>query len=163
MPPGGGRFGPQALSGPFSHLQQSQLQHHPNQHQGPGSAGFPPPSFNAGSGFPHTNSNSGLNPFASGNNANGLPGVFGTNGLGGAGSTGLASREAVLGFARGDQMLQQQQQREALRRNSMKPPQNKSRIRDVWQGNLAEEMQNLRELVEAFPYISMVKTDPLLI
>ena len=32
----------------------------------------------------------------------------------------------------------------------------KSRIRDVWKHNLAQEMQALRALVEKYPYISMV-------
>ena len=32
----------------------------------------------------------------------------------------------------------------------------KSRMRDVWKSNLAQEMQVLRGLVEKYPYISMV-------
>jgi CCR4-NOT transcription complex subunit 7/8 len=57
--------------------------------------------------------------------------------------------------------LQQQQAREAMRRGSGmgKHPQ-KGRIREVWASNLAQEMQNLRELVEKYPYISMVSSSP---
>lgn len=33
----------------------------------------------------------------------------------------------------------------------------KSRIRDVWKHNLAQEMATLRQLVEKYPYISMVR------
>lgn len=32
----------------------------------------------------------------------------------------------------------------------------KSRIRDVWKHNLAQEMAVLRSLVDKYPYISMV-------
>lgn len=157
MPPAGGRFGPQVLSGPFQHIQQTHIQHHPNQHQQPGSAGLPPPSFNNHQGFAHSNPNSALNPFAPTNGTNGLVGGFsGGGGALGGGGTGLASQAAVMGFAHGA-VIQQQQAREALRRGSgAGKVQNKSRIRDVWQGNLAQEMQNLRDLVEKYPYISMV-------
>lgn len=33
----------------------------------------------------------------------------------------------------------------------------KGRIRDVWRGNLAQEMQVLRSLIDKYPYISMVR------
>lgn len=33
----------------------------------------------------------------------------------------------------------------------------KTRIRDVWKHNLAQEMAVLRQLVEKYPYISMVR------
>lgn len=56
--------------------------------------------------------------------------------------------------------LQQQQAREQTRRGSMaggsKNPL-KGRIRDVWRGNLAQEMQVLRSLIDKYPYISMVR------
>jgi CCR4-NOT transcription complex subunit 7/8 len=32
----------------------------------------------------------------------------------------------------------------------------KGRIREVWKHNLHEEMANLRELVDRYPYIAMV-------
>ena len=72
----------------------------------------------------------------------------------------MASHAAVMGFAHGAAIQQQQQQREALRRSSVGlKGQMKSRIRDVWASNLAQEMQNLRDLVEKYPYISMVSSD----
>lgn len=74
-------------------------------------------------------------------------------GLGGGSGTGLASQAAMAGFAQGAAL----QQREAMRRASGgNKGHMKSRIRDVWKSNLAQEMANLRELVEKYPYISMV-------
>lgn len=158
MPPAGGRFGQQLLSGPFSqHLPNSHLQHHPSQHQTPPSAGLPPPSFTPHQSFTHATPNTALNPFASTNGTNGLAAGFGGGGGIGAGGTGLASQAAVLGFAHGAVMQQQQAAREALRRGSgTGKAQSKNRIRDVWQGNLAQEMATIRELVDRYPYISMV-------
>lgn len=163
MPPAVSRFGPQILSGPFSHIQQSHLPHHNQQHQASGSSGLPPPSFNSHHGFPQSNLNSNVSPFAPSSNTNGLAGGFGSgNGLGGG--TGLASQAAVMGFAQGA-IIQQQQARDAIRRTSggvnSGKGQMKGRIRDVWRGNLAQEMQILRGLVDKYPYISMVR--PLMI
>ena len=45
-------------------------------------------------------------------------------------------------------------------RGAMGKGQGKGRIRDVWANNLAQEMQNLRELVERYPYVSMVSGKP---
>ena len=159
MPPAVSRFGPQILSGPFSHIQQSHLPHHNQQHQ-PGSAGLPPPSFNSLHGFAQGNLNSNISPFAPSSNTNGLAGGFGSgNGIGGGG-TGLASHAAVMGFAQG--AIQQEQAQTAIRRSSgvagSGKGQMKGRIRDVWRGNLAQEMQILRGLVDKYPYISMVST-----
>lgn len=65
-----------------------------------------------------------------------------------------------MGFAHGA-ALQQQQARDAIRRSSGgvsgSKGQIKGRIRDVWRGNLAQEMQVLRGLVDKYPYISMVR------
>lgn len=158
MPPAVSRFGPQILNGPFSQLQQSHLQHHSSQHQIPGAAGLPPPSFNAHPGFAQGNPNSNINLFAPTNGVNNLGAAFGGGGGGlggGGGGTGLASHAAITGFAHGA-AIQQQQAREALRRSSTSNKGLKSRIRDVWRGNLAQEIQLLRTLVEKYPYISMV-------
>ena len=88
----------------------------------------------------------------------GLAGGFGTAGIGGG--TGLASNAAVSGFAYGAS-LQSHQAREGGRgRGAMGKGQGKGRIRDVWANNLAQEMQNLRELVERYPYVSMVSGKP---
>ncbi len=142
------------MPGPFSHLQQSHIQHH-SAHTS-GSAGIPPPSLAAHPSFVPGSSNPSQNPFtlASGNN-----GLSGAGGLGGGGGSGLASHAAQMGFAHGA-ALQQRQAEDAMGRISAdgRGP-TKGRIRDVWRGNLAQEMHVLRGLVERFPYISMVGCD----
>ncbi|KAL8710097.1 MAG: hypothetical protein Q9225_007348 [Loekoesia sp. 1 TL-2023] len=158
MPPAVRNYGHQVLSGPFSHVQQPHLPHHTSQHPPSGSSNLPPPSFNAHHGLNQGNPGSNINPFSQTSNGNGLAAGFGgTGGLGGGG-TGLASQAAVMGFAHGAALQQQQQAREQIRRSSnagsSKHP-IKGRIRDVWRGNLAQEMQLLRSLVDKYPYISM--------
>ncbi|KAL8902559.1 MAG: hypothetical protein Q9207_004595 [Kuettlingeria erythrocarpa] len=158
MPPAVRSFPHQAFTGPFSHIQQSQVQHHGSQHPPSASSNLPPPSFNAHHTLNQGNPSSNVNPFSQTNNGNGLAAGFGgTSGLGGGG-TGLGSHAAVMGFAHGAVLQQQQQAREQLRRGSGtgngKNPL-KGRIRDVWRGNLAQEMQLLRSLVDKYPYISM--------
>lgn len=156
MPPAVSRFGPQMLSGPFAHAQQPHVPYHNQQDQAPGSAGLPPPSFNHGF---NPNPSSNVNPFAHSTNGNGLAGGFGAGGAGGAG-TGLASQAAVMGFAHGAALQQQQQARDAVRRSSGgtngSKGQMKGRIREVWRGNLAQEMHMLRDLIDDYTYISMV-------
>lgn len=158
MAPANNRFGgPQVASGAFSHLQQPNLSSHTPQHQSSNSGGLPPPSY----GFAHGASNS-INAFAPTGNLNGLAGGFGS-GVGlGAGGTGLASREAVMGFQHGALLQQQQQAKEQMRRGSAggSRAQAKSRIRDVWKGNLEQELKALRVLVDDYPYISMVGPHP---
>ena len=160
MPPPGGRFGPQILSGPFSQLANSHLQHHGNQQQPPGSAGLPPPSFNGHPGFPHSNQNLAISPFASSNGSNALGGGFGGNGGFGGAGTGLGSQAAMAGFAQGAAMQQQATARAELKRNAGSAKGQKgNRIREVWQSNLGQEMQTIRDLVDKYPYISMVRTN----
>ena len=97
-----------------------------------------------------------MNSFAGVNNSNGMGG-FGANAPLGLGRAGLASEAAMAGFAHGAAIEQRRDARDAMRRTSGAiKGQSKGRIRDVWQANLAQEMQNLRELVEQYPYISMV-------
>ena len=157
MPPANNRFGPTLASAPFSHLQQSSIPSHSSQHQSSNSGGLPPPSFNHGFGQGNPNN---INPFAPTGNLNGLAGGFGPGGGLGTGGTGLASREAVMGFQHGAQLQLQQQARDQIRRGSggvgATKGQMKSRIRDVWRGNLNQELRTLRDLVDRYPYISMV-------
>jgi hypothetical protein len=74
------------------------------------------------------------------------------------GGTGLASHAAQMGFARGAQMQQQQlhQAHDGRLALETKAGAAKTRIRDVWKHNLAHEMAVLRQLVDKYPYISMV-------
>ena len=144
----------------FAQLQQQQqhLQHHPS-HSQPPSAGLPPPSLGAHPSFAPGNPNTNLNPFSTGSGANtGLGGgAFG----GGGGGTGLASHAAQMGFAHGAALQQQQQGHDAgaaMGSVDGRSGFSKGRIRDVWRGNLAQEMTVLRSLVEKYPYISMVGT-----
>ena len=62
-----------------------------------------------------------------------------------------------MGFQHGALLQQQEQAKQQLRRGSGggSRAQMRSRIRDVWQGNLAQELQTLRSLVDHYPYISM--------
>lgn len=78
---------------------------------------------------------------------------------GDGGGTGLASHAAQMGFARGAQMQQQQLHQGHDGRLALENKAGaavKTRIRDVWKHNLAQEMAVLRHLVEKYPYISMV-------
>ena len=62
-----------------------------------------------------------------------------------------------MGFSHGARLEERDQARQALRRGSgANKGHVKSRIREVFKDNLAEEMQKLRELVEKYPYVSMV-------
>lgn len=84
--------------------------------------------------------------------------VAGFTGAGDGGGSGLASHAAQIGFARGAQMQQQQllQTHDGRLALETKAGAVKTRIRDVWKHNLAQEMAVLRQLVEKYPYISMV-------
>jgi CCR4-NOT transcription complex subunit 7/8 len=74
------------------------------------------------------------------------------SGLGMPGGTGLASQAAQLSFASGGIHQQQQNGMAEMQRGT-----NKHRIRDVWAGNLAEEIGILRHLVDRYPYVAMVR------
>jgi hypothetical protein len=65
-----------------------------------------------------------------------------------------------MGFARGAQMQQQQLHQAHDGRFTLEGKAGgvKTRIRDVWKHNLAQEMAVLRSLVEKYPYISMVSS-----
>ncbi|KAJ9304128.1 hypothetical protein DTO217A2_6345 [Paecilomyces variotii] len=165
MPPPVGRYGPSALSQPFSHLQQAHLQqqqsqqHHPS-HAQSASAGLPPPSLGGHPGFAPGNPNSNVNPFTF--SGAGLMNGMSVGGFGAAaadgGGTGLASHAAQMGFVRGAQIQQQQQLHQGHDGRLAiegKAGSVKTRIRDVWRHNLAQELAVLRSLVERYPYISM--------
>ncbi|PQE02912.1 caf1 family ribonuclease protein [Rutstroemia sp. NJR-2017a BVV2] len=114
-------------------------------------AGLPPPSI-ANQGF--MNANSMSNPFSVNGNAMSLPGGFGGAGLGMAGGTGLASQAAQMSFASAPL---QPQGHSSMADSGTRGMREKGRIREVWKGNLNEEMAVLRQLVDQYPYISMVR------
>ncbi|EER27334.1 CAF1 family ribonuclease containing protein [Coccidioides posadasii C735 delta SOWgp] len=176
MPPPAGRYGPSGIAGPFPHLQQAHLQQqqqsqqHHSAHPQTASTGIPPSSLGGHPGFGLGTSGSNINPFtlpgANGMTVTGFPatGAAGS-GIPDGGGTGLASHAAQMGFLRGAQMQQQQQQQQQAQQQQshlvhdgrlvMDGKADKSRIRDVWKHNLAQEMESLRALVEKYPYISM--------
>ena len=140
MPP---QYGPRGL--PFQnqhlpHLQQHQQnQHHQTQHNG-----LPPPSLNAGFG---TTSNSNASPFSVAGSIN--SGQFLADGAG----AGLASQAAQMGFARG---APGQHNNNRDYHNGMTARGQETRIKNVWKNNLHQEMANLRNLIDQYPYVAMV-------
>lgn len=129
-------------------------------------AGFNPPSIPQSSHLQHPNaniqhhpgfgaagSNGGMNIFGPQTGNGGIP-IFGAgSGLGG-GETGLASREAQLRFAQG--AVLQQQAHEAANPGAYPTRGVNTRVREVWQSNLNQEFDLIRQLVDKYPYISMV-------
>jgi CCR4-NOT transcription complex subunit 7/8 len=102
------------------------------------------------------NANSMSNPFAVNGNALSMSGGFGGSGLGMPSGTGLGSQAAQMSFANAS--LQQ------ATHNGMGEPgartmanKGSNRIREVWKGNLHDEMAMLRQLVDRYPYIAMVR------
>ena len=146
MPPPMQRFGgaPNNLGSHFGSSYQS--------HQPAHNAGLPPPSMGANPGF--MNANSMNNPFAVNGNALSLGGGYGGAGLGMPGGTGLASQAAQMSFAGASP--QQHNLHNGLGEAGARANANKGRIREVWKGNLQEEMAVLRQLVDKYPYIAMV-------
>lgn len=125
----------------------------------------------------YMNPNAQMNAFAGNGNLLALggglntPGGGGFGGIGGAGgdNTGLASHAARMGFAAAGHSQQQQQQLHPQQQQGHgmgavdHPPRNaqaKGRIREVWKHNLHEEMKVLRDLVDKYPYVAMVRVLP---
>lgn len=145
-PPGMQRFAANPNSMP-NHYQQ-----YPPHSQAHG-AGLPPPSLNPP--FMNNAHNPILNVF----NMNGIPGNsgggFGGGGLGAGGGVGLASQAAQMGFHSAT-TSQQQQPHAGMTEHSGRTAQHKGRIREVWKSNLHEEIEVIRNMVEKFPYVSLV-------
>ncbi|RDW78468.1 hypothetical protein BP5796_06320 [Coleophoma crateriformis] len=145
MPPPLQRFGgaPNNLA---AHYQQYPA--HSQAH----TSGLPPPSLGGNPTF--MNANSMQNPFAVNGNALGMGGGFGgASGMNLTGGSGLASQAAQIGFAHGAAL--QQQANNGMGSPGSRHMANKGRIREVWKGNLEEEMAVLRQLVDKYPYIAM--------
>jgi CCR4-NOT transcription complex subunit 7/8 len=132
-------------------------------------AGFNPPSIPQSSHLQHPNTNiqhnlgghpgfgaagtNGMNIFGPQTGNGGIP-IFGAASSLGGGETGLASREAQLRFAQG--AVLQQQAHEAANPGAYPTRGVNTRVREVWQSNLHQEFDLLRQLVDKYPYISMV-------
>jgi CCR4-NOT transcription complex subunit 7/8 len=150
MPPAVSRFPGSNLSNPFAHLSNHPLHQQPHLQQ-PHQQNLQHPGFAGGNPghnlnlFGHNQSNFQSNALGGGG--------LGAGGLGGAGGgTGLASHEAQMRFAHGAQL----QQEAALGRVQDGAKGINQRIREVWRGNLHQEMDILRSLVDQYPYVSMV-------
>jgi len=136
-------------SNPYAHLNPTNtLQHFPQHLQSI------PQAPNVGGGFGSAQFNSGISPFAPSAGGYGLQGAYGGAGLGGG--QGLASEEAYRGFARGAAMQQQQQAHQAADAQMGMKSGMAARIREVWANNLEQEMAVLRQLIQKYPYVSMV-------
>jgi CCR4-NOT transcription complex subunit 7/8 len=122
------------------HLQQNHLQSH--QH-----GTLPPPTHLGTPSFGAAGS-SNASPFAlAGNLNNG----FDRNMLDGP---LLPSQMTQMGFARGGP-VQAHQNYDGL--GAPLETKDDARIRNVWKHNLKEEMATLRQLVDSYPYIAMVR------
>lgn len=144
---------------PAHNLHSSASSHFGHQ---PSLSGFPshslgglngPPSIFGGGPGPQ---NGHINLFSNGLATNGV-GNFGGGPLGGAGATGLASQEAQISFARGAQLQQQAGHVQDGIGGSL--PRGATRIREVWKHNLAQEMAMIRNLIDKYPYVSMVSIE----
>ncbi|TQV92616.1 hypothetical protein V2A60_009089 [Cordyceps javanica] len=106
----------------------------------------------------YLNANSQMNPFGG---ANGNFNVPGLNGAGGFADSGFGGQASRMGFTHGPAGLQPPQHTGQLHHSAlmehptMRPQQNRGRIREVWKHNLQEEMAVLRDLVDKYPYIAM--------
>jgi CCR4-NOT transcription complex subunit 7/8 len=175
MPPPLNRFpsGPNTIS-PYHQQFPSHAQH---------ATSHPPPM---GATAAYLNAQVGqVNPFSGNGNLLGLAGgLNAAAGFGVGADSGLASHAARMGFAHAGNLQQQQQsQQQALQQQQqsqhaqhappVQHPQHaqqqghglvehatrgaqKGRIREVWKHNLHEEMANLRDLIDRYPYIAMV-------
>ncbi|KAJ4304158.1 CCR4-NOT core DEDD RNase subunit [Collariella sp. IMI 366227] len=176
MPPPLNRFpsGPNAISAYHQQFASHAHAQHPASH---------PPAL--GGSTAYLNAHLGqANPFGASSNLLGLAGGLNAGaGFGVGQDSGLGSHAARMGFAHAGSLQQQQQsQQQALQQQQSQhaqhgPPvqhpqhsqqqshgmpdhaarvaQSKGRIRDVWKHNLHEEMANLRDLIDRYPYIAM--------
>lgn len=151
MPPQVGRMpGHQSNpSNPYAHLNPTHtLPHYQPQLQGISQG------TSSHSAFGSVHFNGGISPFAPSAGGIGLQGAYG----GAGGGSGLASEEAFRGFARGAAIQQQQAHQAEVAQLGMKTGM-AGRIREVWATNFEQEMIILRQLIQKYPYVSMVSDD----
>lgn len=159
MPPGGaGHHRPNNVSNPFNQFPQQHNFHANSHYQHQNYNSFNSNNFVSGApgpttGFPNNHQHGHSSLFGNGlSNGSGIStGNFGGALNGGVGS-GLASSEAQMGFARG--AMQEQAGLQDSQIGGL--PRGSPRIREVWKGNLEQEMAMVRSLVDKYPYISMV-------
>jgi CCR4-NOT transcription complex subunit 7/8 len=155
-PPLGRYIGQQTIS-QFGHpsQQQQQLQHHA---QGLAPSALAPPSLGGHPSFGNPNSNLNLFPPTNGASfSGGFPGGGGLGNGAGTSGTGLGSHAAQMGFAHGAALQRQEANESGSHHSSESKNMGKGKIREVWRGNLAQEMAVLRGLVDKYPYIAMVR------
>jgi CCR4-NOT transcription complex subunit 7/8 len=153
MPPPVSRYPPQNLSNPFAHLNQQPL-HQASHLQHPNTS-LQAHNLGGHHGFGTANQN-GLSLFGPQSTNGNIPGGFGGAGGGvgaGGAANGLASQAAQMGFAHGGNLQLQQAQEAAA---SVAARGANQRIREVWKNNIQQEMATIRQLVDKYPYISMV-------
>jgi len=108
------------------------------------------------SAFGSVHFNGGINPFTpSVGSVPSLQGGYSTGSGFGTGS-GLNSEEAMKGFARGAALQQQQAQNAEAASLGLRTGTTTGRIREVWAANLEQEMVILRQLIQKYPFVSMV-------
>lgn len=153
MPPAVGHYRPNP-SATFNQYPQQHAAHQPAHFAPHQNANFH--SQLGAHAFPAGHQNGHTNAFSSGLTNGMLPGNFGgAPAFSGTAGSGLGSQEAQMRF-HGGAVLQQQQGSElgttVRTLNGVS-----TRIREVWRGNLLQEMQMIRTLVEKYPYVSMVR------
>lgn len=154
MPPQVGRMpGHQSNpSNPYAYINpNAQLSSYQHQLQGI------PQGAATHSTFGSVNFHGGISPFAPslGGAMGALQGGYAAAAANIGGGSGLASEEAFRGFARGAAIQQQQAQNAEAAQLGYKPGM-VGRIREVWANNLEQEMVILRQLVQKYPFVSMV-------
>lgn len=151
MPPAvAGHYRLNNLSNPFNHFSQQHPQSSHYQSQ-PSNYQTQSQQYVSQASFPSATQNGQLNLFGSGLANGSLGANYGSNGLGSAGGTGLASQEAQMRFAHGAAIQQQQAEAAGIRGLGA------TRIREVWSNNLAQEMDIIRNLIDKYPFVSMVR------
>jgi len=142
------------LSNPFNHAFPQSHGTHQQAHYGHQGNNYQSQHFGGHPGFTAAQQQNGhMNNLINTNGS--ISGGFGGANLGATGGAGLASQEAQMRFAHGA-AIQQQQQQQAQDASTSRTTGTSGRIRDVYANNLNQEMAMIRELVQKYPFVSMV-------